>query len=52
MKIELISGTSEYDIVERVNEFIANHHVTDIQFRVNGENQVRTVYSVMIIYRE
>lgn len=52
MKVKIISATNEYDVTDRVNDFITNHQVLDLQFRVNGESQVRTVYSVMIIYEE
>ena len=52
MKVTIISDTDEFEVTHRVNDFITNHQVLDLQFRVNGESQVRTVYSVMIVYEE
>ena len=51
-KVRIISDTYEHDVADRVNEFITNRNILDLQFRVNGESQGRTVYSVMIIYEE
>ena len=51
-KVEIIYDTSKWVVEGAVNEFISTHNVLDIQFRMTGENQVRTVYAAMIIYEE
>jgi hypothetical protein len=52
MKVKIISDTRSYIVEEYVNQFIHYHNVVDIQFKMSGENNVRTTYSVMIIYEE
>lgn len=52
IKTTIISGTDQYGISDRVNEFIANHNVIGFEFQTNGTDQVHTVYSVLIVYKD
>lgn len=53
-KIKIFSNYNSVVLESDVNDFLKDHHVVDIQYRVRpaGPDQYITAYSVMIIYNE
>lgn len=53
-KIRLFSNSSARILENDVNDFLKDHHVVDIQYRMRplGPDQYMAVYSVMIVYNE
>ena len=51
-KVKIIYSNTIWGLENTVNDFIAKHNMKDIKFQTNGENQARTVFTVMIIYEE
>lgn len=49
-KVEILSSYYEENLTRDVNNFIATHNVTDIQFQASGGSS--KVYAVMIVYEE
>lgn len=51
-KVEIIINSSAEGFENCVNDFIANHNVTDIQFRPTSDKYGLVLYNAMIIYNE
>ena len=53
-KIKIFSNSNRVTLERDVNDFLKDHHVVDIQYRMRplGPDQYITAYSVMVIYNE
>ena len=51
-KIEIFSSGSAENLKDDVNQFMATHDVTDIQFKVSAGDYRLPTYAVMVIYEE
>lgn len=53
-KIKIFSNSNSVTLERDVNDFLKDHHVVDIQYRMRpvGPHQYTAAYSVMIVYNE
>lgn len=51
-KVKIISDRCYYHLEDDVNNFLRDHNVVDLQYRINGKGVHKAAYSVMIVYEE
>lgn len=51
MKIEILTAYIEGELTDKVNAFLVDREIVDIQFQV-AVNGLKTLYAAMILYYE